>query len=46
MFDGLLRHRMINASTPLYRDLVFETIKAHVYGEVRYEDPNGDVKTS
>jgi len=37
---------MINASTPVYRDLVFETIKANVYRKVRYEDPNGDVKTS
>jgi hypothetical protein len=46
LFDGLLRCRMTNASIPLYRDPVSETIKANVYREVRYEDPNGDVKTS
>jgi len=37
---------MTNASISLCRDLVLETIRANVYSEVRYEDPNGDVKTS
>jgi hypothetical protein len=45
LFDGLLRYRMTNAPIPVYRDPVFETIKANVYREVRYGDPNGDVKT-